>query len=377
LCSGYIWRAAARGCARTIDPSRGLPRDTLSDNVMARTHSGAATLSAGICLIATTLLAACAARSPQGLAATFVRRGHGEGVGEIALPSDPATTKASRAAIAAALSQAWRDLQSGHDEGAATRASSGNPAEAVERTNQAIAIAKLRLSVAPTADSHRDLADMYAQLGVDDIAFDHYEATLRLARHDAGAADGLARIWRDWGYPDRALPYAYRAVYDAPRSAAAQNTLGTVLLRLGYIDAAEQSFSRALDFAPSASYALNNLCYAAVMRGLPNEAVRRCEQARVSAPKSATALNNLALAYAAVGDFDSAAVRFAAATPGARAKYNLGIALMARGRYAAAATAFDAATALGPGLSVARARARQARTLGKRASAADLHATHD
>ena len=82
-------------------------------------------------------------------------------------------------------------------------------------------------------ESERSLAQEYLAAGVLDAAFDHFTATLIFDPHDVPSLDGLARIWRDWGYLQNALPLAYQAVYWAPESAAAHNTLGSVLLRLG------------------------------------------------------------------------------------------------------------------------------------------------
>ena len=48
-------------------------------------------------------------------------------------------------------------------------------------------------------------------------------------RATAGAFEGLARLWRDWGSPELALGDAHRAIHCRPDSASAYNTLGTVL----------------------------------------------------------------------------------------------------------------------------------------------------
>jgi Flp pilus assembly protein TadD len=76
----------------------------------------------------------------------------------------------------------------------------------------------------------------------------------------AAAFDELARIWRDAGVPNLALPDATRAVYFAPTSAEAHNTLGTVLAMLGQLELARREFGRALALDPGAEYARTNLC---------------------------------------------------------------------------------------------------------------------
>ena len=56
-----------------------------------------------------------------------------------------------------------------------------------------------------------------AQAGVRDKAFDYLTEGLRRDPTDAALHDALARAWRDWGFPDRGLTAAHRAVYYAPR----------------------------------------------------------------------------------------------------------------------------------------------------------------
>ena len=286
-------------------------------------QAGARASGAAACLIGMVLASACAARAPVGSGA--------------ALASMPA------------------------------RPPLAGSAEALEHMRPSLAAARLLVQLAPTAPHQRALADQYLQIGVRDAAYDHYQAALRLAPKDVGALDGLARVWRDWGYLETALPMALRAVYFAPTSPVARNTLGTILLRLGQPAEADRAFTQALALAPGAFWALNNLCYVAIVRGLPAEGVARCERTLRASPGNATVLNNLALAYAASGDLETAAARFSSAAPPSRASYNLGIALMATGHYADAARAFDNASALGPGLTAARARASQSRVLAMHA----------
>jgi Flp pilus assembly protein TadD len=318
-------------------------------------------LAVWCCVIASTLGAACLTRAQRPISTPLVQRGASAPPVEIMPPPDPSQPRTARViddatkASAGLLREATRT--------AAARPPISGSADDLNQNNPALAAARLRVSLAPTPENHRALADLYMQLGIHDAAYDQYEAVLRRRPRDAGASDGLARIWRDWGYPATALPHAHRAVYFAPRSAAAQNTLGTVFLRLGRSASAERAFTRALQLSPSAPYALNNLCYAAVVRGEPDLAIARCERALQLTPRSPTVLNNLALAYAAKGDFETAALRFSEATSQPDARYNLGIALMATRHYADAALAFDDASALGHGVAQAKARAVQARAL--------------
>ena len=119
-------------------------------------------------------------------------------------------------------------------------------ATAVENRDSQLRTARAILTVAPTSENHRRVAEAYARLGILDQAFDHFNAALRMNGTDAAAYDGLARVWRDWGYPHLGLGDAHRAVYYAPLSPVARNTLGTVLLALGQNREAQAAFELAL-----------------------------------------------------------------------------------------------------------------------------------
>jgi tetratricopeptide (TPR) repeat protein len=246
----------------------------------------------------------------------------------------------------------------------AARPARTNQAPSVERTDPELSAASAALAAAPTAENHRRIAEVYAHLGVRDAAFDQFTTAIRLDPRDAGSYDGLARIWRDWGFPDVGLTAAHRAIYYAPNSPTPINTLGTLLVDLGQPRAARSAFERALALDPGAMYALNNLCYAQVLVGGDQlRAIERCRSAVAAAPQSATARNNLGLAYAAAGDFAAASREFQISGDAAAERYNMGVALLATGHYDDAASAFDAASVLRPWLTIARDRARQSRAL--------------
>jgi tetratricopeptide (TPR) repeat protein len=238
-----------------------------------------------------------------------------------------------------------------------------NGAATLERTNPALAAARVLLEAAPTAENHRLVAEAYARAGVADTAYDHFSEALRLNPRDAASLDGRARIWRDWGFPERGLGEAYRAIGFAPDAAAPRNTLGILLISLGQPAAARLAFERALTREPGAAYLLNNLCYAAVLEGDAGRAVTSCEAALAADPKLRAARNNLALAYATAGDFTAASREFLRSGDAVAERYNMGVALFATRRYHEAAAAFEEAAALRPTLTLARQRAQQARSL--------------
>jgi tetratricopeptide (TPR) repeat protein len=170
-------------------------------------------------------------------------------------------------------------------------------AELAERWSPPLGAALARHAAAPTVGHEVELAHAYREAGILDQAYDHYETAAHLDPGNAAAWDGLARIWRDWGYPGLGLGDAHRAVWADPRSPVARNTLGTILQLLGKNHEALDQFARAVALDPGAAYA----------------------------------------------------------------HYNLAVVCAAQRQYVAAAEAFERAAALDPSLEIARVRAREAR----------------
>src|SRR4029077_877550 len=88
----------------------------------------------------------------------------------------------------------------------------------------------------PSAENHLRVAEEYRRLGILDASATHLGLAISVAPRLAAAHEALARIWRDWGFPERGLGAAYRATFYAPQAASAQNTLGTLLAALGQPD---------------------------------------------------------------------------------------------------------------------------------------------
>jgi tetratricopeptide (TPR) repeat protein len=237
-----------------------------------------------------------------------------------------------------------------------------NRVRTVEASDAALAAALLSVSTQPTAASHRAVAAGYLRLGILDQAHEHFSAAVALEPRDATSWDGLARIWRDWGFPHLALSDAHRAVYYAPASAVAHNTLGTVLHRLGQRAAARAEFEQALALDVTAAYALTNLCRAWRLDGNASKAVEACQRALRLQPDLEPARNNLALAYEAAGDRSSALATIGASSDKARAAYNEGLLHLARREYRQALEAFDIARTERPQFRAAEAIARQVRS---------------
>jgi tetratricopeptide (TPR) repeat protein len=252
-----------------------------------------------------------------------------------------------------------------------TRAKSSE-SPTLETTNSGLGGALAALKLHPTADAYVAVGNEYRRLGVFDEAEANFQHALKINSFLPAAAEGLARVWRDWGMPQYGLPYAYRAVSAAPHSPSAENTLGTLLFALGDPEAARTHFQKSVALDPEAVYALNNLCYVAFMLGNGGPAVARCNEALALSPDVTTTQNNLALVYAAEGHTEQAADEFARAGDAAAANFNMGIVQMARHEYRAAADLFQAACRAKPEVAGACAWAAQARRLAAATLLADI-----
>jgi tetratricopeptide (TPR) repeat protein len=229
----------------------------------------------------------------------------------------------------------------------------------LESWDPALAAALAELSLAPTAEAHRRVAVEYRRLGVLDQAHAHFTQAVTLDPADAASFDALARIWRDWGFPELGMIDAQRSVQLVPESPEAANTMGTLLEAAGRISEARGWYERALAMDGNAAYALNNLCYSAIMLA-QTDAVEQCRRALAAAPGARVVRNNMGLAYAAAGDLSKASELFDSRGELAYAQYNMGIVYMGTRQYDKALAAFVAAMRLDPQFTRATERARQA-----------------
>ncbi len=153
---------------------------------------------------------------------------------------------------------------------------------ALESANPQLRDAMLRLLLAPTADHHLQVAQVYRKLGIFDTAHDYLARSLTVNGPDPVVLDALARLWRDWGQPGLGLSHAYQAIQLAPDWPVAQNTLGTLLYRLGHRADARERFEAAVRLDPGAAYALENLCTATLAEGRTRDAIALCRQAEAA-----------------------------------------------------------------------------------------------
>jgi len=140
-------------------------------------------------------------------------------------------------------------------------------APTLEETSPVLRARLAALAATPTAQAHLDVATAYRSLHVHDRAFDYLELGLSRYHLDPALHDAVARLWRDWGMPDRALRHAHLAVRHAPGWAPAFTTLGTVLWVLEAREDAVDAFTRAFELAPESGWARTNYCRATVAVG--------------------------------------------------------------------------------------------------------------
>lgn len=247
-------------------------------------------------------------------------------------------------------------------------ATAGAGAGRLEQARRTLALAIAQHAAAKTLDTERRLAEAYLAADVADQALDHFSAALRLDPHDVRSLEGTARIWRDWGYLESALPPAYRAVFWGPDSASARNTLGTVLLRAGALDAAAAQFTRARELEPASAVPINNLCYLELQRGRAEAAVPLCRAAVDLHPASQIMRNNLALALVRRGAFAEARDVSGDSLEPALAAYNEGVVWLAERDPRRAVEAFGRSRRADPSFRPAIRTLRQLSTPGKDAA---------
>lgn len=139
----------------------------------------------------------------------------------------------------------------------------------LEATSPRLSAQLAALDARPSPAAYLAVAATYRAHGIDDNAFDYlHEGATRYPR-DAALHEALARLWRDWGLPERGLRDAHLAVRYAPASAPAHNTLGTLLWAVADRVSAAQAFAEAVALDPGADYARRNLCLASTALGRP------------------------------------------------------------------------------------------------------------
>jgi tetratricopeptide (TPR) repeat protein len=206
-------------------------------------------------VVASVLGGACASSGPASFAGRFI------------IPGTPAVDLSAPAAIAGPVAPAMPPVTPPPLPASPPAARTSVAATTLEATSPVLRARLDALAASPTPEAHLDVAAAYAGYGVHDRAYDHLAAGLVLHPTHAGLHEAVARLWRDWGLPDRALRHAHLAVRYAPESAAAQTVLGSVLWALDARDDATRAFARAFALEPAAAWARHNWCTAVAARG--------------------------------------------------------------------------------------------------------------
>jgi len=193
-------------------------------------------LTAGT-LAVSVLVSACVSHETH----RFIRR---SGTGPIEIMVHPTPKRAAAAPPAAAQPP--------------IRAATSSSAQTVESLHPEVGKALVALQQSETPAAHVRVGLAYYAAHVLDAALEHFDAALKLDSRLAGAYDGRARVWRDWGLVGPAVSDATRAVYFAPRSAQARNTFGTIFEALGDRAAAAAAYQCAVSLDPGATYAVAN-----------------------------------------------------------------------------------------------------------------------
>lgn len=276
----------------------------------------------------------------------------------------PAGWRVGAAAIVCLLAAAVVDVSAAGP--AAGTPPAGRPAVAtLEQARRSLADATRQHAEGATLEHERALALAYVAADVPDQALDHFSAALLLDPHDVVSLEGTARIWRDWGYLDVALPFAYRAAFWGADSASIQNTLGTVLLKAGQFEAAASRFVRARELEPDSAFPINNLCYLELQRSRPDAAAPLCRMAVARDPLSQILRNNLVMALAQGGAYAEARLVTGEGQQQAVAAYNEGIIWLAERQPKQALEAFGRAREADPSYRPALRTLRQLTAPGK------------
>ena len=198
---------------------------------------------------------ACASSGPASFAGRFI------------IPGTPRVDLSAPAGIAGPLAPAMAAVPPPPAPDRPPAARTSVTAATLEATSPLLRARLDALAASPTADAHRAVAAAYTSYGIHDRAYDYLAAGLRLHSTDAGLHEAVARLWRDWGLPERALRHAHLAARYAPESAAAQTVLGSVLWAVDARDDATRAFARAFALEPAASWTRANWCTAVAARG--------------------------------------------------------------------------------------------------------------
>jgi Flp pilus assembly protein TadD len=221
-------------------------------------------------------------------------------------------------------------------------AANGKVGNAVDAGQGDLVLRELRRRLAADAndlDARMQIAKLYSQKGLPDLALEHYRlAAARFPDSDA-AALGLAKTLREMEQPSEALRSAEDFLTRHPRGSWELLSLRGILEdEQGHFTNAEAAYREALTLAPGRGAIHNNLGYNLLLQMRPDEAAEEFRLAIGLDPKSEIAHNNLGVALASQKSFVAKDVlaEWQRSSGPAAAHNNLAAVLMEQGRDAEA-----------------------------------------
>ena len=136
------------------------------------------------------------------------------------------------------------------------------------------------------------------------------QSRARLNRRHAASHEGLARVWRDWGFPLLGLGDAYRAILFAPAFAVGREHARDGAACDGPAQEARAAYRLALLLRSRRRIRLQQPVLSLVRRRDAPQAHRGMPVALRARSGAPAAHNNLALTYAAIGHLDLARQEF-------------------------------------------------------------------
>jgi Flp pilus assembly protein TadD len=225
----------------------------------------------------------------------------------------------------------------------------GQVNNAVDAGQGNLAMRELRRRLAADAtdfDARMQIAKLYSQKGLPDLALEHYRLAAAQFPDSEVAALELAKTLREMEASGEALRAAQEFLTRHPHGSWELLSLKGILEdEQGRFSEAEAAYREALTLAPGRGAIHNNLGYNLLLQGRPADAADEFRRAIALDPKSEIAHNNLGVALASQKSFIAAEAlsEWQRSSGPAAAHNNLAAVLMEQGRDAEARAELTAA----------------------------------
>jgi tetratricopeptide (TPR) repeat protein len=225
------------------------------------------------------------------------------------------------------------------------------------RIPEALEYAQRAVTVAPSAETHRNLGIALTQAGRVQEAIGEFDLALRMKPDLADAHHNLALALLRLGRVPEAIGHWEQALRIEPNYAEAHCNLGVVLQRTGKLEDAIGHYEQALRVKPDYAEAHYNLGVALVRLGRAPEAIEQWQQALRINPDYTEAHCNLGVALEQSGRIEDAIEHYEQALKTkpdlAEVHYDLGVALARLGRVPQAIEHWQQALRLEPDMAAA------------------------